>query len=176
MRLTLRPLAPLVALAAACSTTPLLELTVTPTSVAGDGQSPVTVEVKLTASAGRIKDSTADPNAYDIAVSGGAAIVTILPPRKGRGTIDVKATASLDGTALSKAASVALTPSGGLASSLTFTCAKQNIGALVSGRAETIHVLCTAVAYDSLNRPIPKASIETLAEAGTLAWITAETT
>jgi hypothetical protein len=169
------------------STTPGLELTVTPGQIAGDGASPVTVRAKLTkggapadgtvhitVSAGTIKETAGvgDPQAYDATTSDGVVEATIIPPRKGRGTIDVKVTSSLEGTALSQASSVNLVPAGGLASSLDFTCAKQNIGAFVSGRTDPIHVLCTAVAKDASGKAITNASIETMAEAGHLDWVT----
>jgi hypothetical protein len=191
MRLPVRLLASglVAALFAACGGTPTLELTVTPATIPGDGTSPVTVSVKLTRSgspadgtvhvtttAGSFKDATGDVTQIDLTISDGAATAVILPPRKGRGTIDVKATASLDGTALAKTGSVTLTPSGGLASALDFTCARLNIGAFVTGRTQPIHVQCTATARDASGKAIPNASIETMAEAGRLEWITDDST
>src|SRR5438270_13738663 len=93
-------------LCAACSTTPGLELVVTPANIPGDGTSPVTVQVKLTrsgspadgvvhvtTSAGRFKDpSGGDPTVIEANPSDGVATVYIIPPRKGRGTIDIVAT------------------------------------------------------------------------------------
>jgi len=189
MRSLLRSLlsAVVVAAAFACSTTPALELSVTPKSIAGDGVSPVTVTVKLTkggapsegtvhltTSGGSFKESGGggDPTVVDVTVSDGTGTAIILPPRKGRGTLDVKATASLEGAALTQSKSVALTPAGGLANTISFSCARQNIGALVSGRSEAIHVQCTAVAKNVNNQVIPNASIETMAEAGRLQWVT----
>src|SRR3954467_1922511 len=106
MRLPLRSLlsAVFAAAAFACSTTPALELSVTPNTIAGDGVSPVTVTVKLTkggapadgsvhltTSAGSFKDAgfgSGDPTALELTVSDGAGTAIILPPRRGSGTMD----------------------------------------------------------------------------------------
>jgi len=175
---------------AACSSTPGLELIVSPTPIPGDGATPFSIQVKLTKgggavegsvhiaiSAGRFKDPTgSDPVAQDVQTSSdGPTTVAIVPPRKGRGTLDITVTATLDGATLKKTGQIMLTPAGGLASSLTFTCEKQNVGALVPGRTDAVHVLCNAVASDASGRPIKDASIEPMAEAGRLEWLTDET-
>ena len=110
MRIALYALAAL--LCAACSGTPQLELIVTPASVPGDGATPVSIQVKLTrsgspaegtvhvtTSAGRFQNpSGGDPTVMDDTT--GNATMYLIPPRKGRGTIDFVATSSLDGMAL----------------------------------------------------------------------------
>jgi hypothetical protein len=176
----------LAACLAACSTDPALSLSVTPGTIAGDGESPITIKanvtrggapvdgasVHVTATAGTLDGSSlGTPGLVDLTTSSGDATVTLTAPRLGRGTLTVSASASVDGATVSGSATVALTPAGGLASHLSFTCAQLNVGALVTGRADPIHVLCTAAASDASNNPIPKASIEPYAEAGRLEWV-----
>ena len=82
----------------ACSSTPELTLSATPSSVPGDGETPITVTAKVdkggspsdtgtvhfTTTLGRFKDSS-DPGAADVQVNSGEATVTLLPLRQGRG-------------------------------------------------------------------------------------------
>jgi hypothetical protein len=170
---------------AGCSTAPALTLTATPGSVPGDGVSPITVvasvtrggaavdgaSVHFTASLGAFSGADlGSPGVLDVDASGGAASATLLPPRQGRGALTVTASAAVDGTALAQSAQVSLTPGGGKgADRLDFSCQGLNVGGLVTGRTEAIHVLCTARAYAS-NVEIKNASIEPYAEAGQLAW------
>ena len=169
----------------ACSSTPELSLSATPGSIVGDGQSPITVTANVTvggapvdaatvhfvASAGSFSGTSgANPQITDVDASSGPAVATLTAPRTGRGRLTITATSSVNGTALTGTQTVALTPSGGLAASIQFSCSQQNIGALVTGRTDPIHVLCTATAHDVHGAAIPNASIETMAEAGVLAW------
>jgi len=172
-----------VALCGGCSTTPGLTLQATPASIGGDGLSPITVtahvtkggiaadaqSVHFTTSLGSFVGGTGQ--AIDVDSQSGDATATLTAPRQGRGQITFTASASIDGQHPSANATVALTPQGGPASSLGFTCARQNIGALISGRLTPVHVQCTAIAYDARKQPIPNASIETMTEAGTLSWL-----
>jgi hypothetical protein len=170
---------------AACSTTPGLVLSASPNTIGGDGESPVTIKatvtrggapvdsasVHITASAGELEGSEAGtPGMVDATTSAGDAIVKLTVPRVGRGTITINASASLDGASVSQTATVTLTPAGGKADRLEFTCDKQNVGGLVTGRTDAIHVLCNAKAYVG-TKEIPKASIEAFAEAGSLEWL-----
>jgi hypothetical protein len=173
------------ALAAACSTTPAIDIKATPTSLPGDGQTPATVQatvtqggspaanatVHFTATSGQFQqaaqgtplllDATTDQN--------GIATATLIPSHVGWGTITFTASVSLDGQQPSQSTTINLVPSGGPASSIAFSCSQQNIGAFVSGH-DTIHVLCSATAKSSNGTPIPNASIQTMAEAGSIDW------
>jgi len=175
---------------AACSTTPALTLTATPDSIGGDGQSPITVTAKVTSGGAPAADGTtvhfvstdgifsvdgtpsANPLVVDVESTGGVASAVLTAPRRGRGNIQITASSSFGGASVSAQATVALTPAGGLASSLQFSCATQNVGGFVSELANPIHVICTAKALDENGSEIPNASIEPYAEAGELAWIT----
>ena len=161
----------LLLLCTACSITPTLSVTASPDPLPGDGKSPVIVTASLAqagvavhfvSSAGQAADAETDEQ--------GNAAVTFVSPRSGWGTLGFTATAQQ----LTAQAAVHLVPSGGLASSLTFGCAKENVGALVSARFETIHVACTAIARDAAGRAMSDASIETLAEAGSLEWVSGQ--
>jgi hypothetical protein len=99
----------------------------------------------------------------------GRATVAITAPRRGFGSVDVTATVAAHGTTAHL--SVPLVPAGGMAAELRFGCARRNVGALVTGRLSDVHVLCAATAIDTSGRPIPSASVQTLAEAGTLSWL-----
>src|SRR5438132_1609197 len=171
----------------ACSTTPELSLSATPASVPGDGETPITVTARVTkggtpsdtgtvhftSTLGRFKDA-AGTGAVDVQVNSGEATVTLLPPRQGRGQIEIAASVSLGGLEPRAAAHVSLTPSGGLAKSIRLSCQRQNLGGLVSGRAEDLHVLCTVIALDASGAAIRKPSVETRAEAGELSWMTGD--
>ena len=174
------------ALCGACSTTPGLTLLATPTVLPGDGETTATVtasvtrggspvdgaEVKFKTTLGTFKEAEAGtPDLATVMSSGGAAVATLIAPRQGFGTITVTASVSLDGVEPSKTVTVPLSPRGGPAAALSFTCQHQNIGAMVQSRLTTIHVLCTASAYDSANKLISKASVQTLSEAGDLTWL-----
>lgn len=170
---------------AACSTTPGLVLSASPSTIGGDGESPVTIKatvtrggapvdsasVHITATAGVLEGSeAATPGTVDATTAAGDAIVKLTVPRVGRGTITITASASLDGLSVSQTATVALTPAGGKADRLEFTCAQLNVGGLVTGRSDSVHVLCNAKAYVG-TKEVPKASIEAFAEAGSLEWL-----
>lgn len=175
--------AALCAFGGACSTTPGLTVQATPASIGGDGLSPITVtahvsrggtpvdgqSVHFTASMGSFVGGSGA--SIDVSTQAGDAVATMNAPRQGRGQIMFTVSTSIDGTQPTAAAMVTLVPQGGAASSLTFTCARQNIGALVSGRLTPVHVQCTATAFDAHQQPIPNASIETMTEAGTLTWV-----
>jgi hypothetical protein len=161
----------LLLLCTACSITPALSLTASPDPLPGDGKSPVTVTASLGQSGVAVHFVSSSGLAADAETDEqGNAAVTLVAPRTGWGMLGFTATASVGGQQLSAQAAVQLVPAGGLASSLTFGCAKQNVGALVSERFETIHVACTAIARDSAGRTLADASIQTLAEAGSLDW------
>ena len=177
-------LAPL-ALFSACSTTPALSMVAAPLTINGDGQTPVTLKatvtrggagvdgatVHFTASLGALAGSDpAMPGLVDVTSTGGDATVVLTAPRRGRGNIDLTATTSIDGTALTATAQVALTPAGGKADRLEFGCSSQNVGGFVTGRTETIHVLCTAKAFIG-TKELVNPSIEAYAEAGSLEWL-----
>ncbi|HEX4381443.1 MAG TPA: hypothetical protein VH083_00760 [Myxococcales bacterium] len=121
------------------------------------------IAVHFASSTGQAADAETDEQ--------GNAAAVLTAPRIGWGSLNVTASASMSGQQLTGQTAVKLIPGGGLASSLSFSCAKQNVGALVSGRLETIHVQCGAVARDAANREIADASIQTLAEAGSLAFV-----
>jgi hypothetical protein len=161
----------LLLLCTACSITPSLSVTASPASLPGDGKSLLTVTANLpqpglavhfASSTGQAADAETDEQ--------GNAAAVLTAPRIGWGSLSVTATALIGGQQLTAQAAVKLVPSGGLASSLTFSCARQNVGALVSGRLETIHVQCSAVARDPAGRELADASIQTLAEAGKFAF------
>ena len=181
----MRPLLCVLLLSLACSTTPALTLSATPNPLPGDGETPATVVAKVTqggapaegvmvhftTSAGTFKESSSGaPLLADVQVTGGVATASLVPPRQGWGEVKITASASVDGLTPTDSKTLPLSPAGGLAASLSFTCQHQNIGAFVHGRQETIHVLCVATAKDSKGAVIPKASIQTLAEAGVLEW------
>ena len=176
------PLA-VVLLCAACSSTPSLVLTATPNPLPGDGVTPGTVVANVTAggspadamvhfttTAGSFKEALpGTPQIADIAASGGVATANLIPPRQGFGQVAITASASLDGKQLAANATLPLVPAGGAANALSFRCLHQNIGGLVHGRQDTLHMLCVATASLN-NKPIPNASVQTLAEAGSLDW------
>lgn len=167
-----------------------MELTVTPSDVPGDGETPVRVSAKLLRGGGPLQDTAVvrfvatdgrweaaldgTPDSADSTASEGEAVANLIPPKKGRGTITVTTTANVDGTALSQTKTVKLKPAGQLANRLTFTCPQTNLGGFVTGRTEPIRVICTAKAYKD-NAEIPKASIEAYAEAGRLEWLKDDT-
>ena len=188
-RLALLALIAPLALLSGCSTTPALNMVAAPLTIGGDGQSPITLKatvtrggspvdgatVHFTASFGELAGSDpATPGIADVQSTSGEATVVLTAPRRGRGTIDIVAAASIDGTALTASAQVALTPSGGKADRLEFSCASQNVGGFVTGRTEVIHVLCTAKAFIG-TKEIVNPSIEAYAEAGSLAWLKDDT-
>src|SRR5438552_2286748 len=181
-------------LCVACSSASTLTLSATPDTVAGDGQTQITVTAKVSKGgspadgavvhfkaavnpaddpiSGSMRFKDADPGtplAINANSSEGAATVTLIAPRRGRGTIDLTASSSLDGKEPSATTSVTLKPSGNSASSIKFDCNAYNIGALVHPNQES-HVLCTAIAKDSAGKQIALASVETLTEAGQLSW------
>ncbi len=184
---------PLALALGACSTTPALSVTASPTSIGGDGQSPITVTAKVTSGGAPATDGTpvhfvatdgvftidgtptANPLVVDVNSQSGAATAVLTVPRRGRGNITITASSSFSGSSVSQAVTVALTPAGSLATSLQFSCASQNVGGLVPELANPIHVLCTANAVDANGAVIPNASIEPYAEAGELSWITDNT-
>src|SRR5207237_822201 len=77
---------------------------------------------------------------------------------------------SIGGVERQGTARVSLAPSGALAKSIRFACQRQNVGGLVAGRVEDIHVLCTVVALDASAATIRTPSVVARAEAGRLAW------
>jgi hypothetical protein len=177
----------------ACSTTPAITVVATPATIAGDGASVITVTAHPTEGGspvdavvhfslqvmGGVPDqptwaawdgATGAPTQIDVTASQGVATATLKAPRQGFGLVQFTASFSSGGQQPSAATSVSLAPSGGLAASLTFTCQHQNVGGLVHGRLTDIHVLCRATAVDVTSHPIPNASVQTLAEAGTLTW------
>ena len=178
-------LASSLALLSGCSTTPALTMVAAPLTIGGDGQSPITLKatvtrggaavdgatVHFTASLGQLAGSDpATPGLADVQTSTGDATVTLTAPRRGRGNIDIVASTSIDGTHLTATATVALTPAGGKADRLEFSCASQNVGGLVTGRTEAIHVLCIAKAFVG-TKELVNPSIEAYAEAGSLEWL-----
>ena len=173
-----------VSLFAGCSTTPTLALSAAPLTIGGDGQSPITLKasvtrggspvdgasVHFTASLGSFAGAEpSTPGVADVISVSGDATVVLTAPRRGRGNIDVVASASIDGTSVTASATVALTPAGGKADRLEFSCGSQNVGGLVTGRIESIHVLCTAKAFIG-TKELVNPSIEAYAEAGSLEW------
>jgi hypothetical protein len=170
-------------LCAACSSTPALTLTATPNPLPGDGVTPGTVVanvtsggspadamVHFTTTVGTFKESLAGtPLVADIAASGGIATANLVPPRQGWGQVAITAAASLDGKQVSASATLPLIPAGGAANTLSFRCLHQNIGGMVHGRQDTLHMLCVATAFLN-NKPIANASVQTLTEAGALDW------
>ena len=174
---------------AACSTTPGLTLSASPNTIGGDGESPVNIKVTVTRGGAPVDGATvhvtatsgtlvgseaATPGTLDVTTSSGEGNAVLTVPKVGRGTITINASASVDGTSVNQTATVTLTPAGGKADRLEFTCAQQNVGGLVQGRTEPVHVLCTAKAYVG-TKEIPKASIEAFAEAGRLEWLKDDT-
>ncbi|MBS2024925.1 MAG: hypothetical protein JST92_21210 [Deltaproteobacteria bacterium] len=183
----LRPAAlALLVLSAACSTEITMTLSVTPASVPGDGETPVKVTANVMKAGGPIQDTVtvhftstdgtfvgaADgtPGVIDADTTSGAAIASLIPPRKGRGKFTVTAQLSQDGTTINLTKDATLVPAGQLANNLTFTCANTNVGGMVPGRTDPIRILCTAKAYKD-STEIKNASIETFAEAGHLQWL-----
>ncbi len=170
-------------LCAACSSTPSLTLTATPNPLPGDGVTPGTVVanvtsggspadamVHFTTTVGTFKESLAGtPLVADIAASSGIATANLIPPRQGWGQVAITAAASLDGKQVSASATLPLIPAGGAANTLAFRCLHQNIGGMVHGRQDTLHMLCVATAFLN-NKPIANASVQTLTEAGSLDW------
>jgi hypothetical protein len=175
----------LAAFLAGCSITPGIKVLATPNPLSGDGETTATVTATVTGNTldgviahfttdlGSFKDSEpGTPGRASIAVdSSGKAVATLIAPRQGWGSVNLGVSASIDGKEPSAATSLTLKPSGGLANNISFTCQHQNIGAFVTGRLTTIHLLCTATAYDAQSRIVPKASVQTLTEAGTLDWL-----
>jgi hypothetical protein len=186
-----------IVLSACTSTTPSLTLSVTPATVQGDGQKPVTLSAKVMQGDLPAESATVHfelrskpenlpvgtlaaaqgggglaATVLDVPASSGVAEATLTVPRRGRGTIEVTATASVDGIALTQTASIALAPAGRLANTLTFDCPVRNVGALISPRQE-IQIVCAAKAKDAAGE-ILNASIEGFVEAGAgkLAWET----
>lgn len=182
------------ALCAACSTTPAITVVATPNPIKGDGVTPITVTAQPT-EGGSPVDTTVNftlevlggipgaptyaawdsadpgtPTVVQIPATNGVATATLKAPRQGFGQIKFTASFSSQGKEPSSSVTVPLTPSGGPATAITFTCEHQNIGALVQGRNTTIHTLCRATALDAANHVMPGASIQTLSEAGTLDW------
>ena len=170
-------------LCAACSSTGLLTLSATPDPLPGDGVTPGTVVAKLTqggspadgmvhfvTTVGSFKEApSGTPGIADIQATGGTATANLIAPRQGWGQVSITATASLDGKHLSAASTMQLVPAGGPANTLSFKCLHQNIGGLVHGRQDTLHLLCVATAFIN-NKAIPNASVQTLSEAGSLDW------
>jgi hypothetical protein len=173
-------------LCGACSTTPGITLSATPNPLPGDGQTAATVvatvtrggspqdgaTVHFTTSIGSFEGAASGtPQLLDVQTAdGGKATAKLIPPRQGWGMVQLNASVSIDGAQPSIATSVPLAPANGLASTLTFSCKHQNIGAFVQHRQDTLHVLCTATARDINQRAIAKASVQTLTEAGNLEW------
>jgi hypothetical protein len=179
-------------LAGACSTTPAITVVATPVTIAGDGLSVITVTAKPTEGGSGVDavvhftllvagvpnqptyaawdGATGDPTKIDVTASQGSAVATLKAPRQGFGTVTFTVSFSSQGQEPTATTTVTLTPSGGFATSLSFICQHQNVGGLVHGRLTDVHVLCRATAVDASNHPIPNASVQTLAEAGTLTW------
>src|SRR5438105_2494179 len=170
----------------ACSTTPAITLSATPNPLPGDGLTKATVTAVVTeggspsqsatvhfktslgvfdgaGGTGQIIDATTDDQ--------GRTIATFAAPRQGFGSITVSASVSLQGVEPSASVAIPLAAGGGMASSISFTCATHNIGALVFNRQTDVHMLCRATAVDASNRPIKNASVQTLSEAGSLDWL-----
>ncbi len=127
--------------------------------------------VHFTTTAGTFKEALAGtPRVADIQATGGLATANLIPPRQGWGQVAITAVASLDGKSPSATVSLPLVPAGGAANTLSFHCLHQNIGGLVHGRQDTLHLLCVATARDLTNKPIVNASVQTLTEAGSLDW------
>ncbi len=170
-------------LCVACSSTPALTLTATPDPLPGDGVTPGTVVanvtqggspvdamVHFTTTTGTFKESLAGtPLVADIAASAGLATANLIPPRQGWGQVTITASASVDGKQVRANATLPLVPAGGAATTLSFHCLHQNIGGLVHGRQDTLHLLCVATARLD-NKVIANASVQTLTEAGSLDW------
>jgi hypothetical protein len=166
-----------------CSTTPGITLSATPNPLTGDGETTATVTATVTGGSDVVvhfktnlgtftQAQAGTPTLADVTEGGDRkAVATLTAPRQGWGTITLTASASMGGKEPSASVTLPLQPSGGLAASLSFTCQHQNVGAFVTGRLTTIHLLCTATALDAQNHVIPKASVQTLAEAGTLTWL-----
>ena len=172
-------------LCGACSTTPAITVVATPSPLAGDGKTVLTVTASPTeggsassgatvhfkATLGSWDGATGAGDQIDVQSDGnGKAIATMSAPRQGFGAIQITVSVSLQGKEPSATVAVPLVPAGGPASSLSFTCQHQNIGGLVHGRLTDIHVLCRATALDAAGKAIPNASVQTLSEAGTLSW------
>lgn len=170
-------------LCAACSSTPALKLTATPNPLPGDGVtpgtivanvtqggSPVDAMVHFTTTVGSFKEALpATPTVADIQATQGVATANLIPPRQGWGQVSITASAPIDGKQVTDTATLPLIPAGGAANTLSFRCLHQNIGGLVHGRQDTLHLLCVATARIN-NAPIKNASVQTLTEAGTLEW------
>ncbi|HUJ28803.1 MAG TPA: hypothetical protein VLW85_22435 [Myxococcales bacterium] len=170
----------------ACSTTPAITLVATPNPVPGDGVTKITITAVATeggspssgatvhfkTSLGAFDGATGDGSVIDqTADDQGQAIVTMSAPRQGFGTIDLTASFSSQGSEPTATFSLPLTPSGGSAASISFTCTSHNVGALVFNRQTDIHMLCRATAFDASNHVIAHASVQTLSEAGSLDWL-----
>jgi len=178
----------------ACSTTGSITVAATPNSVTGDGTSTITVTAQPTEGGSPVDTAVhfslavqggvpgaptlatwdganaGTPGIIDVTAASGTATATLKAPRQGFGSIQFTVSFSSQGKEPSATTTVALTPAGGPATSISFVCEHQNIGALVQGRNTTIHTLCRATALDASNHAIPGASIQTLSEAGTLDW------
>jgi hypothetical protein len=144
------------------------------TATVTEGGSPASnAMVRFVATSGQFKESQqGTPLVADVATDDlGNATATLIPSHVGWGSVTFTASASLDGQQPTQSTTISLVPNGGVAASLTFTCARQNIGAFVTGRLDTIHVLCTATARDKNKNPITNASMQTIAEAGSIDWV-----
>jgi len=170
----------------ACSTTPAIKLVATPNPVPGDGLTKVTVTATATeggspsssatvhfkTTLGTFDGATGTGELIDVTTDGnGQAVATFPAPRQGFGTITVTASVSLQGKEPSATVQVPLAPSGGLAGGISFTCISHNVGAFVFNRQTDIHMLCRATVLDTANHVIPRASVQTLSEAGSLDWL-----
>jgi hypothetical protein len=185
----------LCAVCVACSTTPGISIVATPNPIPGDGTTSVTVTASVNEGGSPVDGATvhfvlavqggvpgaatyaawdnADPGTpanVDATSTQGTASATLKAPRQGFGTIKFTASFSSQGKEPSASVTVPLSPAGGPATSISFVCEHQNIGALVTGRNTIIHTLCRATALDASNHAIPGASVQTLSEAGTLSW------
>lgn len=170
----------------ACSTTPGITLVATPNPVPGDGLTKITITATATeggtpassatvhfkTSLGVFDGATGDGTTLDqVADDQGHAIVTMVAPRQGFGSVNLTASFSAQGKEPTASYSLPLQPSGGAAASISFTCATHNVGALVFNRQSDIHMLCRATALDASNHVIGHASVQTLSEAGSLQWL-----
>lgn len=174
-------------LCGACSTTPGLTLSATPNPLTGDGVTTATVTalvneggspsqgavVHFKSTLGSFAGAPAGtPRLVDVPTDDtGSAIATLTAPRQGFGTLQITASVSLQGAEPSQTVSLPLVPAGGPAASIDFSCTNQNIGGFVHNRQTDIHVLCRATARDQNGHNISNASVQTLSEAGTLAWL-----
>jgi hypothetical protein len=150
----------------------------TPTTAAGDGLSVITVTAQPTEGGNQVDavvhftllvqagvpdqptyaawdGATGAPTKIDVTATQGVATATVKAPRQGFGTVLFTVSFSSQGKEPTATTTVTLSPSGGAAANLTFTCQHQNVGGLVHGRLTDIHVLCRATAVDISNHPIP---------------------